>query len=120
MTVNLRQNLNIGTMLGDPRSTDEYASHGPSGQTLHLEIGLEGTQLAPEGVALGADIHDPQVIAVKHDQARARAEDGHSGRSAVIPPLVNAGQPSQGLGQTLALDAQSHGCGLPARYHQTV
>ncbi len=43
MTVDLGEDLNIGTVLGDPRSADEHAAHGGrSGSTPHLEIGLEG------------------------------------------------------------------------------
>ena len=43
-----------------------------------LEVGLEAADLAPERVALGADVHHAEVLAVEHDQPGARAEHRHA------------------------------------------
>jgi hypothetical protein len=121
MTVDFGQDLHTGTVLCDPRGADEHPAQRPSGQSFYGEIGLEGAQLAPEGVALGSYVHDREMLSVEHDQPRARAKDGHSGRvGGASPRRVNAREPAQRVGQSLTLDAQAHRGGLPAGDHQAV
>ena len=55
-------------------------SGGPSSPAI-VEVGLERAHLAPERVAPRLDVHDPEVLAVEHDQPRARAEDRRAGRA---------------------------------------
>ncbi len=83
MTVHLREDLHAGAVLGDPRRTDEHRPQQAGGvwvgripiDTAQLDIRLEAPQLAPERVALSANVHQPEMLAVEHDQPRARAQD---------------------------------------------
>ena len=53
-----REDLDLGAVLGDPRRPDEDASQRAALDAVALEVGLEAADLAPEGVALGAHVHD--------------------------------------------------------------
>jgi hypothetical protein len=130
MAIDLGQDLHPGTVLGDPRGADEDATQRPTLKPLHLQVSLETAQLAAESVALGAHVHDREMLTVEHDQAGAGAEDRYAGRPGLIdvpagridvPALPgNARKPAQRLGQALTLDAQGHRGGLPAGNHQAV
>jgi len=110
MALDLREDLHLGSVLGNPRGADEHTSQRPTLDSLHLQIGLKAAQLTPEGVALGKHVHDAQVLAVEHDQTSTRAENGHTTRS----------QLPQGCGQALALHSERHRGGLPTGDHETV
>jgi hypothetical protein len=121
MTINLGQYLNVRAILSDPRRADEYASHQATLDAFHSHIRLEAAQLASESVALGTGVHDREMIAVEHDQPRARAEDGYAGRSGdAFPLFVNARKTAQWDGQALAFDAQGHRGGLSSRDHEAI
>ena len=78
MPVNLSENFDIGAVLGDPRGTNEDCLDRPASEA-DLKRSLEATHLATEGVALGANINQSEVITVEHDQPRAGAEDRLAG-----------------------------------------
>src|SRR3954468_6116874 len=59
----------------DPRRADEHAAHGTALHAVHVDVRLEAPHLAPERVAAGQDVHDPEVLAVEHDHPGARPED---------------------------------------------
>ena len=73
------EDLDVGTVLGDPRGADEDRAHRAAVHVGELEVLLEGVKLAPEGVALGHDVHQPEVLAVEQDQPGAGAEDRLAG-----------------------------------------
>jgi hypothetical protein len=75
-----------------------------------VDVGLERVHLAPERVAPRQRVHQAQVLAVEHDQARARPEH----RRAAPDELP------QRLGQPFALDAQRHRRGLAAGHDEPV
>ncbi len=110
MTLDLREDLHLGSVLGDPRGADEHPSQWSTLDSVNLQIGLEAAQLTSEGVALGEHVHNRQMLTVEHDQPGTRAEDRH----------IPSGQLAQGLGKPLALDAEGHRGGLPAGDHETV
>src|SRR4051794_26253765 len=93
--------------LGDPRRADEDRAHRRAVHPREVEVGLEGADLAPEGVAFGADVHHAEVVAVEHDQPGARPED-----RAVEGP--------QGAGEAFALDAERHRGRLAAGDDQAI
>src|SRR5918912_288433 len=72
-----------------------------------VQVGLEGVQLAAERVALRDDVHQPEVLAVEHDEPGARAEDRPPARVEL----------AQRLRQPLALDAERHRGRLAAGHH---
>ena len=74
------------------------ARTGPPSMPGNCEVLLEGVQLAAEGVALGDDVHQPEVLAVEHDQPGAGAEDRAARRV----------ERAQRLGEALAGDAERH------------
>src|SRR3954454_8694512 len=75
MAVDGGEHLDRRPVLGDPRRADQYRDDRPAVDPGQVEGALEGMQLAAERVALGDDVHEPEVLAVEHDQPRARAED---------------------------------------------
>jgi hypothetical protein len=70
--------------------------------------------LTAEGVALGEDVHDAEVIAVEHYQPGAGAQDGKR----LLPTTGRQGP--QWLGQALALQTERHGGGLTAWDDQAI
>ena len=54
MPVDRGQHLDLGAVLGHPRGADEHGVHRAARDPVEVEVGLEGAQLAPERVALGA------------------------------------------------------------------
>jgi hypothetical protein len=110
MTIHLREHLDVRSVLGNPRRADEHRSQRPALQAAHLEIGLERAQLTPECVALRADVHQTEMLAIEHDQPGARSQHGR--------PAVH--QLAQRLAQSLALDAERHRRGLAPRDHEPV
>src|ERR1700678_2930756 len=110
MPVNIGQDRHLGTVLGDPGRADEDRVNGTALNPLDLERGLEGVQLAPEGVALGEHVEDPEVRAVEDDHAGTGTED----RRACGRELAER------LPEALALDAESHHGRLAARKHQRI
>ncbi len=69
-----------------------------------VEVGLEGADLAAERVAAGDDVHQPEVVAVEHDQSSTGAENRDAG----------AHDLAQRPGQSLARDPERHGRRLAA------
>jgi hypothetical protein len=98
-------------VLGDPGRAYEHRAQRPSGYACKLDVALKAVQLAPERVALRAYVHQPEMLAVEHDQPRARAEHGH-------PPPAH--KLAQRLAQTLALDPERHRRRLAAGEHEPV
>ena len=64
----------------------------------------------PNALRSAAHVHDPEMLAVEHDQPRAGAEDGSRRRR----------QLAQRLRQALTLDPQRHRRRLPAGDHEAV
>ena len=83
---------------------------GPPAMPVDVHVGLKGSELPTEGVAFGADVEHPEVVAVEHDHARARAEHRRSGLH----------QGAQRLAQPLALDAERHHGRFAARDDQCI
>src|SRR4051794_35532564 len=110
MAVDGGEHLDRRPVLGDPRRADEDRADRSAVDPGQVEVGLEGMQLAAERVALGDDVHEPEVLAVEHDQPRARAEDRAALRVEV----------AQRLGQPLACDAERHRRRLAARHDEPV
>ena len=82
---------------------------GPPSKTVEIEVGLEGAQLTPERVALGADVEHSEVIAVEHDHPGARPEHRRTG----------AGQVAQRVAEPLPLDSErDHGRLAPGDYQR--
>ena len=104
------EDLDAGAVLGDPRRADEDRAHGAALHVGEPQVLLEGVQLAPERVALGDDVHEPQVVAVEQDEPRAGAEDR----------LAGGVERAQRLDQALALDAEGHGRRLAAGHDEPV
>src|SRR3954447_7544469 len=104
------EDLDRRPVLRDPRRADEHGADGRALDPGELEVGLEGVQLAAERVALGDDVHEPEMLAVEHDQPGARAEDRPALRVEV----------AQRAGQALARDAERHRRRLAARHDETV
>src|SRR3954451_23119288 len=73
------EDLDARPVLGDPRRADEDRAYRAARDVGELEVLLERVKLAAERVALGDDVHQPEVRAVEHYQSRARAEDGAPG-----------------------------------------
>src|SRR5262245_2171459 len=72
LAVELGQHLDVAADVRHAGRTDEDASkRRVLGQ---VEIGLEAEHLAPVRVARDLDVDEPEVVAIEHDQARARAE----------------------------------------------
>src|SRR4051794_11144084 len=104
------EHLDRRPVLRDPRRADEHGADGRALDPGELEVGLEGVQLAAERVALGDDVHEPEMLAVEHDQPGARAEDR---------PALGV-EVAQRVGQPLARDAERHRRRLAARHDETV
>ena len=98
MAVDGGEHLDVGACPGDPWGADEDCVDGGPGDALQLEVGLEGTQLAPERVALRDDVEHPEMVAVEHDHPGTRAEH----RSPRLDEV------EQRPGQPLAFDAERH------------
>src|SRR5205085_6134088 len=77
MTVDLGQNLDLVTCVVHPGRSNEDSSQraAESGQ---LQVRLEASELAAEGVAACVDVQQSEVPAIEHDHARAGAQDGLS------------------------------------------
>src|SRR4051794_8423730 len=74
MAVDLRQHLDVGPGLLDPRRADEAGARGLVAET-DVEIRLERMHLAAERVPADADVREPEVVAAEHDHPGARPED---------------------------------------------
>ena len=70
VAVDLGQHLHLLARVLDPRRADEDRPQRLVAQSAHGDVGLEAAHLAPEGVAARLDVHQPEVRAVEHDQAR--------------------------------------------------
>src|SRR3954447_6687385 len=72
--VDLGENSDARTGLGDPRRADE---HGGEGLRLPRDLDgrLEACDLASEGVALDGQVDQPEPLPVEHDHSGAGAED---------------------------------------------
>ena len=88
----------------------KIARSGAAGETGDVDVCLEARDLPPEGVALGGHVHQAEVLAVEHDQPRARAEHRPAARREL----------AQRLAQPLALDAERDRRRLPAGDHEPV
>lgn len=108
--VDLGEDLDVGTAIGDPRRPDEDGADRISFDPGNLEFGLEGPQLPSERVTLRRDVEDPEVAAVEHDQARARAEHGDPAGDRL----------AERVGQAIALDPEAHHGRFAAREHERV
>src|SRR5580698_2926359 len=73
VAIEAREHLDTSADLLDPRRADEHRLHRLA-LARELELGLEGRDLAAEGVAPDADVHEPQVVAIEHDHAGAGPE----------------------------------------------
>src|SRR3954454_12650346 len=109
MAVDLGEDFDAGAVLLDPRRPDEHRVHGLV-EVGEVEVGLERADLAAERVAPGLDVHQPQMVAVEHDQAGARAQHRRAG----------AHELPERLGQALGGDAQRHRRRLAAGQHEAV
>ena len=90
------QHLNIGPDFLHNRSADEYRVNR-LGQARHVELGFEGFQLAPKGVALHDDVEQPEL-----DLSRACRGVGEEDHSGARPQRRETGAN-----------------GLPERFHQS-
>ena len=61
MSVDLGEHLHPVADVGHPRRPDEHGVHGPAGDVGDVKVGLEGAQLAAEGVALGEDVQHVEM-----------------------------------------------------------
>ena len=72
MAVDLAEDLHVGPVLGDPRRADEDRRASALRLTpCDIDVRLEASHLASERVALGANVHHAEVVAVEHDQPGA-------------------------------------------------
>jgi hypothetical protein len=69
------QHLDPGPAALDPGGADEDRAQRLVADPIDLDVGLEALQLAAEGVALGGDVEEAEVIGVADDQPSAGAED---------------------------------------------
>src|SRR5437763_15004450 len=74
MAVDLRQHLDVGPRVLQPRRADEDRAKRLVA-VADVEIGLEAAHLAAEGVAPRPVVAEAEVVAVEDDHPRARAED---------------------------------------------
>ena len=109
VTFDLSKNFNRWPVLRDPRSTDEDRLDR-SAAYADLERRFEAANLTPEGVALGADVDYPEVLAVEHDQPGASTENRFAGGV----------ERSERISEPFALDSESHCCRLAAWQHEAV
>ena len=84
--------------------------HRTAGYSQKLHIALEGAQLTAEGVALGGDVEQPEVLAVEHDHAGAGAK--HRGSA--------AHELQEWISKAIALDAECHNSGFPTGDDQRI
>src|ERR1700730_6351066 len=110
MTVDLGEYLDVRTLLGDPRRTDEYAPQRAVPDACEVDIGLKALDLPAKRVAARADVHQPEMTTVEHDQPRAGPQHGQA----------TPHERSQRLGQALALDAKRHRGRLPPGDHESL
>ena len=78
VTFDLSKNFDTWPVLRDPRSADEDSVDGAAVYS-DLERRFEAPNLTAEGVPFGADVDDPQVLAVEHYQPGAGPEDRFAG-----------------------------------------
>jgi hypothetical protein len=78
VTFDLSKNFDTWPVLRDPRSADEDSVDGAAVYS-DLERRFEAPNLTAERVPLGADVDDPQVLAVEHYQPGAGPEDRFAG-----------------------------------------
>jgi hypothetical protein len=74
LPVELREDIHAGAGGDHARCADEDAAQGSvlAGQ---VEVGLEAEDLPAVRIARDLDVDEPEVVAVEHDQAGARAEN---------------------------------------------
>src|SRR5581483_10384465 len=104
MVVERSQNVYFLTAAADPGCANEDGMQRTTGYSRELHIAFERAKLTAEGVALGGDVEQPEVLAVQHDHAGAGAKHGGSA----------ARELTQWVGKAVALDAECHHRGLPA------
>src|SRR5262249_43083435 len=91
MAVDLGEHLDVGPDLLDPRRADEDGAQRPA-LAGKLEVGLERSDRATEGVAPHRDVDEAEMVAVEHDHPGARAEHGPL---ELAQRLVDAVEPHQ-------------------------
>ena len=84
--------------------------HGVGAEPLDLELGLEGLELATEGVAPRLRVHQTEMVPVEHNHPRARPEHRAPAPDVVADRLLEA----------VPLDRLRDRRALPARDHETV
>jgi hypothetical protein len=113
------EHLDVGAGGLDPRRADEHRVHRAAGHARHGQVGLEGVDLAAEGVAAHHDVEPAELLlvgaAVAHlageqDQARARPVDGQAGRDPGAQRVEQVEHPEQ----------PAHRRRLPAGQHEPV
>ncbi len=62
MAIDLPQDLNAGPVLGYPGSTDKDPAYGRPVDPGKGHVGLKAPDLASEGVALSAHVHQVEVL----------------------------------------------------------
>ena len=97
-------------VFGHPGGTDEDRVHRAAFQIGEFQVSFEGAHLTPEGVALGADVEDAEMVAVEHDQPGTGPEHGRPG----------PGQLADRVAEALPLDPERHYGRLSARNDQRV
>ena len=87
MPVDLGEDLDVRARVLDPRRADEDRAHRLVA-VADVEVGFERVHLAAERVPRGADVGEPEMLAVEHDHSGAGAEDRRrrSARSASSRP----------------------------------
>jgi len=94
-SVELREHLDARTGLRQPRRTDKHRTQRSAVEPGDVEVGLEGVDLTPVGVALGEHVHQPERGAVevralrKQDRPGAGAPHRHARGDAVTKRLVH-------------------------------
>ena len=121
MAVDLGENLDVGPRVLDPRRADEDGAHGLVA-VAQVEVGLERVHLAAERVPRGANVGEPEMLAVEHDHAGAGAEDRRLEGKQGLVEAVEAHQPrdrrrlASGQDQAVeAVRARRAGAPRPAR-----
>ena len=92
MPVDLGENSDAGTGLGDPGGADEDGGERPL-LAVDRDRRLEARDLAPERVSLDDEIDQAEPLAVEHDHPGTGSEDGCRERPDRVVEAVEAHQP---------------------------
>ena len=112
------QDLHSGSYPFDHGRPDEHGVERVA-QAFHVQIGLEGVDLAPEGVAAHIDVDDPEGVLVGPAVEDVSGEQDHPGTGPEGRHPVLQAVPER-IEQAGRANEERHGGGLPARQNQHV